>query len=235
MFSIMTNSDFRLIITNRLTKDNNMFFVDAICVMSKYGFDVIKRKKYYGIALNSKIILNPIFDHIEVLTNDIAIVKIKNLLALFSIKRNTLLTEFEFKTCQAENSMAILTNQSDRIILYDLSESRFLHRQGDYDEFNLKNSSTEYLWAKRNRFYDYINRKTGRVISLPGIIMAYDTKTGIWGLDEYQRVSAFDEFGVEDLSMTRTIVKDNAGYLTLSNYTYNIEHIIDIYGNILNI
>lgn len=95
--------------------------------------------------------------------------------------------------------------------------------------------SIEYIWAKRGRFYDYIHRASGAVISLPGIIMAYDTQYGIFGLDEYNRVCKFNENGLGCHWDLRQSVKKQGGYLTLHNHTYNIEHIIDIYGNILNV
>ena len=57
----------------------------------------------------------------------------------------------------------------------------------------------------------------------------------MYGRDTNNKVLYFDESGVEDGIMLRKQVIDAGGYLKLTNYTYNLEDIIDVYGNILNV
>lgn len=223
------------IIADRLAKDNELFFVNSSVIDSKYGKDIIRKKKFQGVKGNNGILIHPIYEDIEIVSSEIAIVKIMDTFAIFSLSEGQRLSEFEYSSVHISNDMIVLNKGNGRSAIYNLNTSKFLHQTGDYDEFNLKDSSTEYVWARRNTFFDYIHRESGRVISLPGIIMAYDTQHDIYGLDEHNRVCKFNEDGVENHWELRQSVQSQGGYLVLRNYTYNIEHIIDIYGNILNI
>lgn len=223
------------VIAERLAKDNELFFVDSFVIDSKYGKNIIRKKKFQGVKGDIGILIPPIYENIEIVSKDIAIVKLLDAFALFSLSESQRLSEFEYSSIHISNNLIVLNKEAGRSSIFNLNTSKFLYRAGDYDEFNLKDASTEYIWARRNTFFDYIHRESGRVISLPGIIMAYDTQHDIFGLDEHNRVCKFNENGVEDPWELRQSVQIQGGYLALRNYTYNIEHIIDIYGNILNI
>lgn len=235
MCSDKVNMSVDRIIAERLAKDNELFFVDASVIDSKYGKNIIRKKKYQGIQGDNGILIHPIYENVEIVSNDVAIVKLLDAFAIFSISEGKRLSEFEYSSVHISNDMIVLNKEAGRSSIYNLKTSKFIHKTEDYDEFNLKDASTEYIWARRNTFFDYIHRESGRVISLPGIIMAYDTEHDIFGLDEYNRVCKFNEYGIESHWDLRQSVQIQGGYLTLHNYTYNIEHIIDIYGNILNI
>lgn len=223
------------IIGERLAKDNELFFVDPSVIDSKFGKAIIRKKKFQGVKGDDGIIIHPIYENIDIISKDIAIVRLLDTFAIFSLSKGERLSEFEYSSVHISNDMIVLNKGIGRSAIYNLNTSKFLHQSGDYDEYNLKDVSTEYVWARRNDFFDYIHRASGRVISLPGIIMAYDTQYDIFGLDEHNRVCKFNENGVETHWGLRQSVQMQGGYLTLHNYTYNIEHIIDIYGNILNI
>lgn len=223
------------IIADRLAKDSELFFVNSSVIDSKYGKDIIKKKKYKGVKGDNGIIIHPIFEDIVIVSNGIAIVKLLDIFALYSLSDGERLSEFEYSSVHVSNEMIVLNKGNGRSAIYNLNTSKFLHQTGDYDEFNIKDASTEYVWARRNSFFDYIHRESGRVISLPGIKMAYDTQYDIYGLDEHNRVCKFNEDGVENHWELRQSAQIQGGYMVLRNYTYNIEHIIDIYGNILNI
>jgi len=229
------NTNANRIISERLAKNKDLFFVDCTVIDSKYGKDIIKKKKFQGVQGKDGILIHPIYENIEIVSNEIAIVKLLDTFAIFSLRDGQRLSEFEYSSVHISNDMIVLHKGNGRSAIYNLYTSKFLHHTGDYDEFNLRDSSTEYVWARRNTFFDYIHRESGRVISLPGIIMAYDTEHDILGLDEHNKVCSFNEYGVENHWKLRQLVQKEGGYLTLRNFTYNIEHIIDIYGNILNI
>lgn len=229
------NSNVNSVISERLAKDKDLFFVDYCVMASKYGIDIIKKKKFQGVKNNDVILIPPIYEDIEIASNDVAIVKLLDTYAIFSLRECRQLSEFEYCSVHISNDMIVLHKGNGRSAIYNMNTSNFLYQTANYDEFNLKDSSTEYIWARRNVFFDYIHRESGRIISLPGIIMAYDTKHGIFGLDEHNKVCNFNEYGVEDQWRLRQLVQNEGGFFALRNYTYNIEHIIDIYGNILNI
>lgn len=229
------NTDLNRIVSERLAKDDELFFVDTSVVCSKHGKTIIKRKSLQGVQDNDRILIRPIFEAIDIVSSEIAIARLLDMFALFSLREGRQLSEFEYCSVQISDDVIVLGKGNGRTAIYNLDTSDFLHQMGDYDEFNLKDFSTEYVWARRNMFYDYIHRATGRVISIPGVIMAYDTKRGIFGLNKHNKVCKFNEKGVENNAGLRQAVQKEGGYLALRNYTYNIEHITDIYGNILNI
>ena len=57
----------------------------------------------------------------------------------------------------------------------------------------------------------------------------------MFGKNENGTISLFEESGIYNVIRLRQMVCEAGGYLTLTNYTYNIQHVIDVYGNILNI
>lgn len=229
------NVDLNVIISDRLAKDNDLFFVDTSIVDSKFDKEVIRKKDLYGVQYNGCILLQPIFENIEIVSRDIAIVQVLNRFAIYSLSNCQKLSDFEYPSIRVSNDMIVLSKANGRSSLFNLNTSEFILQSCDYEEFNTKDNSTEYLWASKNGFYDYIHRSTGRIVSLPGVTMAYDTKHGIYGRDIHNKICKFNEHGVADYVELRLTVQKAGGYLTLHNYTYNIEHVIDIYGNIINI
>lgn len=235
MCSDKINTNLNKTASERLAKDSELFFVNSSVVDTKYGNAIIMKKKLKGVQGCDGILIRPIYENVEIVSSDIAIVKLLDTFALFSLRDGRQLSEFEYNSVHVSNDTIVLRKGKGKISLYNLKTSKFLHLTRDYDEFNLKDSSTEYFWARRNVFYDYIHRATGSVISLSGIIMAYDTAQGMFGLDECNKVCKFNECGIKDALGLRQVVQESGGYMRLCNYTHNIEHVIDIYGNILNI
>ncbi len=223
------------IIKRRKKIDAELFFVDTIIVSSMGNIDIIKKKKFYGVSLNDEIIISPIYDEIVIITDSIVSMRIENRISLYDIIRKKPITEFDYTSLAQVGTYCKLNKNSDYFILYDTQNGKMFNIDGYYEEYNLKHLYTEYCWVRKGRFYDYIHRQSGKRISLPGIIMAYDTEFGMLGKDEFGKVSYFEETGVENNLKLRELVSQAGGYLTLINYTYNVEHIIDVYGNILNI
>lgn len=223
------------IINNRIKYDSEIFFVDMNVVSTVFDVTIIKKKQYYGVSLNREIVLPPIYDQIVVLTHSTVAIKIKDRLALYNIHRNVSITDFSYKSMERIGSYWKFNNDSGLFLIFDTTREISFNNKGRYDEYNLRCDHTEYCWVRRGRFFDFIHRETGKNISLPGVVMAYDTETGMFGKNENGTVSLFDESGIENVIRLRKIVCEAGGYLTLTNYTYNIQHVIDVYGNILNI
>lgn len=229
------DNEIKNLIEERINKDKNQFFVEACSVRNAYGMDVIQRKKYYGISMNGNIILPPVYEEVIPLSSNVVVLKIKDRYALFQMDEAGYLSQFEFSSLVMEDGYCKLYKDTDNITLYDCNNNTLIIGKRGYSEYGLRQNKSQYFWAKRGKFFDFIHRESGRVISMPGLIMAYDTLEGMIGLDEYDRVSCYDEYGVEDKDVLRELVINAGGYLTLYNYSYNIEHVIDVYGNILNI
>lgn len=234
--AINNDNQTEIIIEQRIKKDLELFFVDYTIETSKFGLNIIKKKTFYGVLYKGEIVVPVIYDDIVIITNTTVAVKVNNKYSLYDIHRNEYITTFSYTSLQCIGSYWKLNNNSNNMILFDTLRRKILNISDNYDEYNLKCDNTEYCWARRGRYFDFIHRSSGNCISLPGIVLAYDTEFGMFGKDEVEEtVSFFDEFGVEDSYTLRKIVAEAGGYLTLINYTYNIEHIIDVYGNILNI
>lgn len=223
------------IVEQRISKDSELFFIDTDIYCSQFGLNIIKRKKLFGVSLNSEIILPTIYDEIILLTCSVIATKIDNRYSLYDINKREYITEYDYISLEPIESIWKLTNPHGKSIILNTVNSVLYLNENCYEEFNLKLNYTEYVWARKGNYFDYINRKTGKHISLPCIVMAYDTKYGMYGRDTNNKVLYFDESGVEDGIMLRKQVIDAGGYLKLTNYTYNLEDIIDVYGNILNV
>lgn len=104
-----------------------------------------------------------------------------------------------------------------------------------FDEMSQTVQNTQYRWIREGHFYHFIHRETGSYVRVTGLIMAYDTDEGMFGINENGRVVCIDSDGLTNAMNLRQAVMRAGGYLALCNHGYHIEHIIDVYGNILNI
>ncbi|MDE5877014.1 MAG: hypothetical protein K2H47_05910 [Muribaculaceae bacterium] len=219
----------------RLQKDEDLFYIKVLPIETSFDVKLIRRKKFYGICCGKEQTAAPVFDEIVLFSESIADVKIQERHALFDLNTKRLISKFLYERIEKSGNWLILHRPKNRIGIYDLLKSCLLVEDGSYEAYNLKDDTTEYLWVRRGKYYDYINRETGKLHTLPGVIMAYDTSHGLFGLGEYGKVTYFNEYGVPKPKELRQIVLKAGGHLVLNNFTYNIQHIIDVYGNILNI
>lgn len=219
-------------LAERISRDNDLFFVETAVVDSRYGLNVIRRKKRYGIAS----LIPPVFDEVMVMSPLVVAAKLDGAYAIYAVKDPASpLCDFECNAMNPSGDMLLMHMLDGKTSLLDMSRAKFVLQHRDYEEYNLRAGHTQYLWARRGRFYDFIHRESGRLISLPGVIMAYDSDLGIWGQDERGRVGVFTENGTVDPDCLRAEAIAHGGYISLTNYTYNLNHVIDVYGNILNI
>lgn len=222
------------VINERKKRDADLFFVDVIVIGYEYGYEYTKRKKYYGLSLNGVTVIEPIYDKVVCLSTETVALQIYDKIAVFSIKDSEFISQFDYVDISKDGIYWKLKNTSNTISLYDIDKNQFLGDFG-YSAYGIRQINSQYFWAKRGKFFDYIKRETGQVISLPGIIMAYDTQYGMFGKDELGKISYFEESGIENVSKLRKVVSEAGGYLTLTNLVFRVEDIIDVYGNILNI
>jgi len=223
------------VIDERERKDVELFFVDLCTVGNNYGIDLVKRKKYFGLADHGEVIISPIFDEIIWLSANAVALKIEDKYSIFRIDTKLFVSQFDFLSLIQEGTYWKLFSGTEYVSLYDIEKENLLFGESCYSEYGLIPKNTQYFWAKRGKFFDYFHRNSGRIISLPGVVMAYDTLYGMFGKDEYDKISYFEESGIENALKLRQIVYEAGGYLVLNNFTYKIEHVIDVYGNILNI
>lgn len=105
----------------------------------------------------------------------------------------------------------------------------------DYDEISRTVQRTRYQWVRKGGFYYFIHRETGRLVCTTRLLMAYDTDEDMCGIDEDGRVICLNPDGSVNAERLRQMVIHAGGYLALCNHDRHIEHVIDVYGNILNI
>lgn len=221
------------IIEKRLKNDSELFFVDEVVVTEECGCCISRRKSFFGLKKHGRELLHHVFDEIKVLNENLVVTRIGSCFALFNLSNNQWLCDFDYAYVKRHNDFLHLISTNGINCWFDISHMRFI---SGYDEINSKpNNQTDFFWARKGRFYDFIHRKTGDVVSPPGVIMAYDTETGIFGRCNHFKVSYFDNTGLEKPEELRRIVMNAGGYLELQNHKFNIQHFIDVNGIILNL
>lgn len=184
---------------------------------------------------DDQVIVPPIYDNIRLLPNHYAIFEIGNAAACFNLITQLFTTPFDYHHISYVNNYLKLYKESNRCGIFDLEGENIIAECNLYDDFNLKDRRTKYMWARCDNHFHFINKHTGKIIRLSEISMAYDTTSLMIGKNKQDIVSVYSEEGYAVDFALREIVRDNGGYMTLYNYTYNIQHVIDINGNILNI
>lgn len=175
-----------------------------------------------------------IFDEISIFPDAIASLTVEGRVAIYDLAAQKFLTDFDYVSVQKTAGGLLVLKCSDGSCgLYNIKERKLLLSSG-YDEFSP--ATNDYIWAKCGKHYSYIHRETGQVICPPCLIMAYDfPNIGLWGCNEAGIVSAYTTSGSPDPITFRRAVVDAGGFLHLHNYAYKIEHIVDVYGHILNV
>lgn len=227
--------EIQAIIREREKIDKDLFFLPIEKITSDSPYTIIKRNKRLGIIKDDMVIVSPIYDNVRLLVNNYAILEIENAVACYDLVTQLFVTTFEYHHILCVNNYLKVYKDSNLCGIFDLVEKKQIVRCGLYEDFNLKDRNTKYMWAKYDKYFHFINKHTGKIIRLQGISMAYDTPFLMMGKDERDTVSVYNEEGRQDLLLLRRIVQKEGGYMTLYNYTYNIQHLIDINGNVLNI
>lgn len=231
----MENDQFVRTIAERTKADDELFFVEPVIVSSDFGYNMVRRHRQYGLMAGDQFVLPAVFDELSVVSAELAMLKVNGLYACYSLADGAYVSGFEYVSFERCGGFVKLFAADLHFCLYELAQRRFISRSGLYDDFNLADGGTEFIWAKSGKYFDFIRRADCEVIRLPSVTMAYDMAKGMVAQNEYGEVSVYNLNGVEDHIMLRKLVIEAGGYLALNNHTYHIRHIIDINGNIVNI
>lgn len=231
----MEDDPFMRTIAERAKADDGLFFVEPVIVSSDFGYNTVRRHGQYGLMAGGQFVLPAVFDELSVVSAELAMLKVNGRYACYSLAEGVYFSGFEYVSFECCGGFLKLFTAGRHYSLYELAQRRFISGSGLYDEFNLADSGTEFIWAKSGRYFDFIRRADCEVFRLPSVTMAYDTASGMVAQNEYGEVSVYNHNCAEDRFMLRKLVIEAGGYLALNNHTYHIRHIIDISGNIVNI
>ena len=219
-------------LAHRLDRNSRLFFATPKIVTSVGEFNIIERKNLFGLSNIDGIILEPIFDEVYILNETLFSLGILKRHALYNANQRKYNTEFMYQTICLQNFFLKMDVGDGSVHYWDIENNRMLLR-GNFDEISVKNVG-EYLWVRKGHVYDFISRESGQLMHIPGMTMAYDTQYGMFGMNEFNKVCCYDTRGVASPHLFRRVVLDAGGYITLKNLSLQIEHIVDINGNILN-
>lgn len=230
----MIEMDIFEILKDRKKYDDEIFYRPLIAESEKDGISIVRRKKWRGVEKDGMLMLSPLYDEVSVLSDRLVILTVGNKQALYDTEINQLLSDFGHVTTETVEDYIVLATEDGRKDIWHIPDCSNLICQGDYEEYNLKDPNTEYVWCRRGKYYDYICRATGEIVGMAGVIMAYDTEYGIFGRVEGDKVVYVERgIGVKMCDLRKRVM-EAGGYLRLCNHTYNLQHVIDVYGNILN-
>lgn len=227
------NGEYFQLIERRLEENDELFYLQLQIVSECNGYSITKRKRWFGVNDGANELIPPIYDEVRVCNADIFLLLIEDAYVAYDNRREKMIPDFVFLDCKAVGNYLIFKSRDNTISLYDTERGVFVFK-GGYDEVNPAYLESEYFWIRKGRFYSFVHRETGRVVSLVGCVFPYDTDIGMAGLLENGRVAFFDSDGNVSMERLRTEVRSKNGYCSLYNYAYKKRHIIDIYGNILN-
>lgn len=226
--------EIKKLIEQRKEKNGILFFIKPELDRQIGEFEIVKRKAFVGLNKNDTVLFEPIYDDIQFLTESICSLKIKNLLGLADCTSGEMLLDFNYARMTIDIEGYITTfNSEGRRGLYDYNNKKEL-LSCKYEEFGSP-IGVEYIWIRNGNQYDYIEKKSGKIIRVGGLSRVYDSPEGMFGVNSSRRVIMIGEDGYENPKKLREIVMRAGGYLCLQNYVYKIEDYIDVYGNILNV
>lgn len=226
-------SEYIELIESRLAINDELFYLQLQIVSECNGYYVTKRKRWFGIKDDIKEVVPPVFDEVRVCNSHVFLLFIRDAYVVYDNNLKELISDNVFSDCEALGRYLVLKSMDNTISLYDTELGIFVFN-GGFDEVNPTCFSSEYFWIRKGKFYSFVHRGTGRVVSLVGCVLPYDTETGMAGLLENGRVAFFDSEGNVSMEKLRTEAMAMNGYCSLYNNAYKKHHIIDIYGNILN-
>lgn len=228
------DSETKTVIEQRKEKNSIMFFIPVEVVKTFGKFELVKKKNLYGVNKGDDIILEPIYDEIIFLKEHLCKLRIKNIWALANIVLTRLLLDFSYADIYLSTENLVTTVGSDGMKGLYHADLEYEIIPPEYDEFGSP-IGVEFIWIRKGEFYDFIEQSTGRLIRIGGISKAYDSESGMFGVNSSGRVIMIDSNGYEDPNLLRRTVMNAGGYLCLQNRNRKTEDYIDVYGNILNV
>lgn len=225
--------DFKAIYTERLSKDKTLFYIDKEVVCTQGTSRIMKRASYYGLQCESTDLLPTIFDSISYVSGSIVKVIIDSLIGLFSIDKKDWIFEPDiYKLEYLQDFQTVEVSGEKGLGLFSILENRMVIPPA-YDE-TTRSAGGEFLWVREGGRFNFVQKDTQIFYSASDAQMVYDTDTGMWVRHSDGRVALLNSAGNDDIDTFRKILIKNKGRMTLQNIKYNIVHICDIYGQILN-
>lgn len=86
----------------------------------------------------------------------------------------------------------------------------------DYDEMSQTVQTTQYRWIREGRYYHFVHRENGHVVRAAGLVLAYDTDEGMFGVNENGRVVCLNPDGSVNSAILRKMVICAGGHTKLS-------------------
>lgn len=222
------------LIKKRADQARDLFFIDETIVWANEKVEVRKKKKFYGIYLNGTEIFPIVFDEVSFIGRSFFEVRILHFKAIADVASKRL-SSFDYAYFE------ILSDQYVKAAERETSKEGVLAVDGwriilpfSFDEVG-RFVQPDILWVRNGNCYDYVNVRDGRIMNVCPLRLVYDNVEGMAGLNGAKRVVALGQDGRVNGTMLREMVMEAGGHLVLQNYKEKIEHIIDVYGNILNI
>lgn len=222
------------LIKKRTDQAGDLFFIDETIVWTDGKFEIRKRKKLYGIYLNDTEVFPIVFDEVAHMGGNLFEVKISQFKAIadtssrrlssFDYSLFEILSDDYVKVTARKTSMEGVLSANDLRIILPLS----------FDEVG-RFVKPDLIWVRKGNCYDYVNVRDGRIMNVCPLTLVYDNVEGMAGLNDAGHAVILNNEGRADGKLLRDIVMKAGGHLVLQNYKKKIEHIIDVYGNILNI
>lgn len=222
------------ILAERSKKNKEIFYVDSKVISSYLDYELIRKKHYIGIRYGKEDIFEPIYDKIEILDNTTCILCINDTWAIADLNKGIIHTKFSYSEVKSnlDNFLSIKDFNGKQGLYDTLQKKEFL--KTNYDEIGTP-TGVEFIWTRAGNKYDFVEQESGKIISVMGLSIAYDSPNGMFGLSNYNnKVIRFNRDGYESSWLLREAVMKAGGYLRLQNHSHRVEHIIDVYGNILN-
>lgn len=144
----ITDSEILSIIKERTRKDADLFFIDVCTIGNVHEYEYTKRKQYYGLSLNGKTIVEPIYEKVLCLSKDTVALWLYDKIAIYSIKNNEFISQFDYIKISKDGIYWKLGKESDSISLFNSKRSQFLGDSG-YSDYGTKLTNSQYFWAKR--------------------------------------------------------------------------------------
>lgn len=225
--------ELRKTIELRKEKNNQLFYISTEVIMTSGEYEVVRKKKLIGLNNRAGFVFEPIYDEIQFLNDYLCKIRVEDFWGLADCRTSKILLDFGYTEISLLiDGMVETVNQDGLKGLYDTKIMKEIIPP-DYEEFGSP-IGVEYIWIRKGKFYDFIEKSSGRVIRIGGLSKVYDSRFGMFGVNDSGRVIMIGPDGYENPHLLRKTVIDAGGYLCLKNYLNKTEDYIDVYGNILN-
>lgn len=220
------------LIDRRAKRDRELFYVEVHT--EQHGpYTICRRKKLYGVYAGGTEVFPIVFDQIRIVDTSLFGMRIGEKWALADTAKR--LTPFEYSDFKLlpGGFVEIESVSTGKKGIFSVGKWKEVVVPV-YDEIGHV-TAAPLVWAREGRTYDYVSLSDGHTINFAPLRLAYDTAGVMAGLSESGPVVVLDSEGRASDEERRRAVIEAGGHLLLQNFSKRLEHIIDVYGNILNL